>query len=148
VPSPRRTKRAAVLSVAAFAASVVIALVALAVASGDTLLPGSGSSYDTEFIDMAVLQLSWVVVPLLGIAAASSVRVALLGTAAMAVSQFLAMAETVRRYEESGWADGLEVLGYLFPITLTVVTLGAVLVGWRLGRRARARRSLQPGQDQ
>ena len=134
--------RAAALSVAAVALSVVVVLVALAVASGETLLPGSGSSYDTEFIDMSVLQISWVVVPLLGAAAASSARIALVGAAAMAVSQFLAMAETVRRYEESGWADGLEVLGYLFPITLTVVTLGAVLVGWLVGRRSRR------GQDQ
>lgn len=136
----RGTKRAAVLSVAAFAASVVIALVALSVASGETLLPGSTNSYDTEFIDMTVMQLSWVVVPLLGFAAASSAPIALLGTAGMSVSQFLAMAETVRRYEESGWADGLEVLGYLFPIALTLATLVAVLVGWLLGRGARAQR--------
>lgn len=142
VTSHQRIKRAAVLTVAAAAVSVATVLVALAVASGDTLVPGSDSSHDTEFIDMSVLQISWVVVPLLGIAARSSARVALLGTAAMALSQFLAMAETVRRYEESGWADGLEVLGYLFPITLTVVTLGAVLVGWLVGRRSRR------GQDQ
>jgi hypothetical protein len=117
-------------------------LIALTVPSGATLLPRSDSSYGTEFIDMGVLQISWVVVPLLGVAAGSSARVALLGTAAMAVSQFLGMAETVRRYEDSGWSDGLEVLGYLFPITLTVVTLGAVLVGWLVGRRSRR------GQDQ
>jgi hypothetical protein len=142
VTSHQRTKRAAVLSAAAFAATVVIVLVALAVASGDTLLPGSETSHSTEFIDEAVLQLSWLVVPVLAVAAASSVRVALLGTAAVAVTQFLAMAETVHRYRESGWGDGLEVLGYLFPIALTVVTLGAVLVGWLVGRRSRR------GQDQ
>ena len=139
VTSHQRAKRAAVLSAAAFAATVVIVLVALAVASGARLQPGSDSSYDTEFVDMGVLQLSWFVVPLLGVAAASSVRVALLGTTAVSVTQFLAMAETVHRYRESGWGDGLEVLGYLFPIALTAVALVAVLVGWLVGRASRRR---------
>jgi len=141
VTHPRR-RRAVILSVVAVLLGAVASLVALATASGVTQRPGPESCCNTEFIDMAVLQLSWLAVPLLGIAAASSARVALLGTAGVAVAQFLAMAETVHRYRESGWSDGLEVLGYLFPITVTVVALGAVLVGWLVGSRARR------GQDQ
>ena len=124
-------------------ASAVIVLVALGVASGARPRPGSDTSYDTEFIDMAVLHLSWLLAPLLGVTASLSARVALLGVVGVAVSQFWAMAETVDRYQESGWSDGLEVLGYLFPITLTLVSLGAVLVGWLVGRRRRP-----PPQDQ
>lgn len=135
--SRQRSIRAALPATAAVVASAVVVLVALAVASGATLRAGSDTSYDTEFIDMAVLQLSWLTVPVLGLAAYFSVRVALVGTVGVAVSQFWAMAETVQRYDESGWADGLEVLGYWFPIALTVVALGAVLLGWLLGSRSR-----------
>jgi hypothetical protein len=142
VTDPRLHRRALLLSVVAVLASAVVVLVALAAASGVTERPGPETCCDTEFIDDAVLQLSWLVVPLLGVAAALSVRVALLGTAAVSVTQFLAMAETVHRYRESGWSDGLEVLGFLFPIALTVVALGAVLVGWLVGRRS------PRGQDQ
>lgn len=133
--------RAAILAATAVVASTVVVLAALAVASGATLRAGSDTSYDTEFVDGAVLQLAWLVVPLLGTAAASSVRAALIGTAGVSVTQFWAMAETVDRYRESGWSDGLEVLGYLFPITLTVVSLGAVLLGWLLGSRSRRART-------
>ena len=135
-------RRAVLLSVVAVLASAVVVLVALAGASGVTERPETETCCDTEFIDDAVLQLSWLVVPLLGVAAVFSVRAALIGTAAVSVTQFLAMAETVHRYRESGWSDGLEVLGFLFPIALTVVALGAVLVGWLVGRRSRR------GQDQ
>lgn len=134
-----RLRRAALLSALTVVASIAIVLVALAVASGARLRPGSDTSYDTEFIDMAVMQVSWLTVPLLGVAAFFSARVALLGTIGVAVSQFWAMAEMVRRYDESGWGDGLEVLGYLFPITLTVVSVGAVLAGWLVGGRRRRR---------
>jgi hypothetical protein len=139
VTTSRPLRRAVLLSVVAVLASAVVVLVALAVASGVTLRPEPETCCNTEFIDEAVLQLSWLVVPLLGVAAASSARVALLGTTGVAVTQFLAMAETVHRYRESGWSDGLEVLGFLFPIALTVVALGAVLVGWLVGSRSRRR---------
>lgn len=134
-----RFVRASAVSAVAVATSTVIVLVALAVASGATLQPGSDTSYDTEFIDPLVLQLSWVVAPLLGLAAFFSARVALLGLALVAVSQFWAMTETVARYDESGWSDGLEVLGYLFPIALTVVAVGCVAIGGFVGRRSRRR---------
>jgi hypothetical protein len=144
VTSHQRLLRAALLSALAVAASTVIVIVALAVASGATLQPGSDTSYDTEFVDWPLLQLSWLVAPLLGVAACFGARVALVGTAGVAVSQFAAMAETVQRYDESGWGDGLEVLGYAFPVSVTVVSLGFVLVGGLVGRRRRR----VPAQDQ
>lgn len=135
--TPRLHRRAVRLSGLAVLVSAGVVLVALVAAPGVTLRPGPEECCDTRFINEAVLQLSWLAVPLLAVAAASSVRVALLGTAGVAVTQFLAMTETVHRYRESGWSDGLEVLGYLFPITLTLVALGAVLVGWLVGSRSR-----------
>ena len=141
MPSSQPLRRAAFLSVLAVVASTAIVLVALAVASGAQPRPGSGTSYDTEFVDMAVLHLSWLLAPLLGVTAFFSARVALLGVAGVAISQFLAMAETVHRYDESEWSDGLQVLGYLFPIAVTACCLGSVAIGWLVGRR-------RPVQDQ
>jgi hypothetical protein len=139
VTSRQRLQRAAVLSALAVAASAVIVIVALAIASGATLQPGSETSYDTEFIDGAVLQLSWLTAPVLGIAAFYSIRIALLGTVGVAVTQFWAMAETVDRYRESGEGDGLEAIGYLFAGGLTFLCLLLVLVcgltGWARRKR-------------
>jgi hypothetical protein len=134
VNSSPRLQRAAVLSASAVAGSTAIVLVALSIASGVTVRPGSVNSYDTEFIDGTVLQLSWLTAPVLGIAAFYSIRVALLGTVGVAVSQFWAMAETVDRYQESGEGDGLEAIGYLFAGGVTFLCLLLVLVcglsGW------------------
>ncbi|MBJ7358264.1 hypothetical protein [Nocardioides sp.] len=130
----RRLLRSAILSALAVAGSTAVVLVALAVASGVTVRPGTMDSHDTEFIDGAVLQLSWLTAPVLGIAAFYSIRVALLGTVGVAVSQFWAMAETVDRYQESGEGDGLEAIGYLFAGGVTFLCLLLVLVcgltGW------------------
>jgi hypothetical protein len=137
-PSPRLL-RSAILSALAVAGSATVVLVALAVASGVTVRPGTTDSYDTEFIDGTVLQLSWLTAPVLGIAAFYSIRIALLGTVGVAVSQFWAMAETVDRYQESGEGDGLEAIGYLFAGGVTVLCLLLVLVcgltGWARRKR-------------
>lgn len=117
-------------------ASVAIVLLALDQAFGERVRP-DGSCCDVEFINSTVLKLTWLLFPVLGVAAWLSIRVALVGILGMAVPQWLAMNETIDRYHRSGWADGLEVLGYALPLGVLVLAGLSVLVGGLLGRRRR-----------
>ena len=122
----------------AAAGSVAIALVALDLAAGVTR--PRGRCCETEFIDATTFSFRWLLLPILALAAAWSLRLALLGVLTVAVPQWLAMGVVMDRYAESGWSDGLEVLGYLVPIQTAVVGAIAVLVGGLLGKGARRRR--------
>ena len=133
--SSRRVAVSLALSVAATVASAFISRLALDRAGGVTR-PG-GRCCETEFIDTAVLNASWLLVPVLAIAAVFSVRVAFVGLVGVAVPQFWAMKVTGDRYVESGWSQGLEVLGYLFPIGLIAVAVLCMSAGWHIGRRRR-----------
>lgn len=55
----------------------------------------------------------------------------------MAVPQWFAQDEVVARYDESGWGDGLEVLGYALPLGVLVLGGVVVLVGGLVGRARR-----------
>lgn len=136
MPPRRRHLVAALAALVATLASVVIVLVALDQASGEQLRPG-GDCCDVEFIDAGVLQLTWLLFPVLGASAWFSVRVALAGLVGMVVPQWLAMTETITRYDRSGWGDGLEVLGYVIPLGVLVLGAVAVLVGGLVGRARR-----------
>ncbi len=118
------------------AASVAIVLLALDQASGERLR-GPGDCCDVEFIDYRVLQLTWLLFPVLAVAAWFSARVALVGLAGMVVPQWLATNEVVDRYDRSGWGDGLEALGYAVPIGVLVVGGLVVLVAGLRGRQRR-----------
>ena len=118
------------------AASVGTAIAALDLASGVTRT--RGGCCETEFIDGTTLHLLWLLYPVIAAAGYWSWRTALLGVAGVALPQWLAMNEVMDRYAESGWGDGLEVLGYLLPIQVAVLASGAVLVGALVGRRRRA----------
>lgn len=123
-------------------ASVAVVLVALDRALGERM-QADGSCCDVDFIDYGVLQLTWLIFPVLGVAAWCSTRVASVGVLGMAVPQWLAMTEVIDRYDRSGWADGLEILGYALPLGVLVLAAVTVLVGGLLGRAARARRQDQ-----
>lgn len=119
------------------AASVSIALVALDLAAGVTQTPGG--CCETEFIDETTLAFLWLIPPILVLAAAWSWRLALLGVLAVAVPQWLAMGVVMERYAESGWSDGLEVVGYLVPIQTALVGAVGALVGALVGGGVRRR---------
>ena len=126
-------------------ASVAIVLLALGRASGEAPQP-DGSCCAVEFIDPTVLQLTWLVFPVLAVCAWFSVRVALVGVLGATVPQWLAMTETIGRYHRSGWADGLEVLGYALPLGVLLLGGVSVLVGGLLGRARRRPHALSsPG---
>ena len=121
----------------ATAASVAIALVALDLAAG--VAQRRGRCCETEFIDATALGFLWVLYPVLALASAWSWRLAILGVVGVALPQWLAMGEVMDRHAESGWSDGLEVLGYLLPIQTAVVGAVAVLVGSLAGGVLRRR---------
>ena len=121
------------------AGSVGIAVAALHLAAGVTR--ARGGCCETEFIDGTTLHLLWLLYPLVAVAAYWSWSTALVGVAGLAVPQWLAMNEVMERYAETGWGDGLEVLGYLLPVQVAVLASAAVLLGAWAGRRRR-------GQDQ
>lgn len=134
----------AALGVAAVAAAgtAVVVVVALDRASGVTER-SPGDCCNTEFIDAATLQLGWLALPVLAVAAYLSVWPAVLGLVGAVAAEVYGGAETVDRYAKSGWGDGLEVFVYLYPIALAIGGAIAILVGWlvRRSRRRPGRRS-------
>jgi len=134
--TPRRHLVASGLVLLVTLSSVALVLVALDQALGERVRP-DGSCCDVEFIDYGLLQLAWLLFPVLGVAAWFSARVALVGILGMVVPQWLAQNEVVERYDQSGWGDGLEVLGYVIPIGVLVLGAVTVLVGWLVGRSRR-----------
>ena len=119
-------------------ASTGIVLVALDLASGEQVRR-DGTCCDVEFLDHGVLQLTWLLFPVVGLAGWLSVRGALVAVLGLTVPQWLAQNEVVGRYDRSGWGDGLEVLGYAVPLGVLVLSLVMVAVGGLLGRARRAR---------
>ena len=122
-------------------ASSVVAVVALDLAAGVTR--PRGRCCKTEFIDTPTLGWLWLLYPLVALAAAWSWRLALLAVPGIAVPQWLAMDVVMDRYAESGWGDGLEVLGYAVPVVAAVIgvvsvwvgsSVPATFVGWRSPR--------------
>lgn len=136
--TPRRHLVSAALAVLVTVASVALVLLALDQAIGERANP-DGSCCEVEFIDYRILQLTWLLFPLLGVAAAFSVRVSLVALLGMTVPQWLAMNEVIARYDRSGWGDGLEMLGYAVPLGVLALGVVTVLVGGLVGRSRRAR---------
>ncbi|WP_372735262.1 hypothetical protein [Nocardioides sp.] len=141
--TPSRHLVSAALSSAAVGGCYAVVLIALSVASGETLI--EGSSYSTEYIDVGVYALTALAIPLLAIAAGYSVGVALLGAAGVFAVEWWAIYESNQRLAAAGWADGLEVLAYLLPIGALLATVVLVVIGWLVGR---ARRRARNSQDQ
>jgi hypothetical protein len=135
VPPPSvlggRRNLPAVLAVLAL--SVGVAVLALVTARGVTYL--GGNSYRTEFIS-AWWWLVWLLVPVPVGTVRRRPTAAAGQTVALVLPQFVAAAVCVARYRSSGWADGLEVLAFLHPALLTVVT--CALVSRRRRGRPRA----------
>ena len=138
----RRHLAALAVALSAVALTAAVVLLALDRASGVTLR-SPGDCCDTEFIDGPTLQLGWLALPLLAVAAYLSVRPAVLGLAGVVLADVLAAAETVDRYADSGWGDGLEVFAFLHPILMAVGGSVAILVGW-LVRTSRRRPGPRP----
>ncbi len=105
------------------ALSAAIAVLALGTARGVTAL--GGGSYETEFIT-AWYWLAWLLIPVPALAARWRPHAALAHTVALVLPQFVAATVCVARYRSSGWSDGLEVLIFVHPILLTVVTVAVV----------------------
>jgi len=143
--TPSRHVIGAALAVLSFFASVAIVLVALQVASGATLQPGSTTSYDTEFIDFGVYSVTVVLGFVLAAAALYSAGFAVLGALGVFAVEWWAMYESNERLAAAGWSDGLEVLAYALPIAALIGTMILILFAGLVGR---ARRRQSHAQDQ
>ncbi|MFI5426846.1 hypothetical protein [Aeromicrobium sp. UC242_57] len=109
---------------------------ALAAASGVTRL--TDTDYDTEFLDSGITLLVYPLLVLVFLATRKHVLAGLVATVGLVAGQTWAMTVCVNRYADSGWSDGLEVLGYILPISLGLFGLVIVLATW-LAHRPRFR---------
>jgi len=123
-----------------------LVLIALHEAPGATLV--SGTTYDTEFIHSGWYGLTVIGLALVVATAALSGGWGLGAVVVTVAAQWYAAAETVARYQESGWGDGLEVFAYLAPIGWAIVGLLAVglsvIIRWGMRRDAARRAAAQP----
>jgi hypothetical protein len=135
---PPRHRVALVLALLATLASFAVVVAALGLADGEEVRR-NGLCCDVELLDYTVLQLTWLIFPLVAGAAWFSGRVAPLAVLGMAVPQWFAAHEVVARYQRSGWGDGLEVLAYAVPLGVLVLAAVVALVAALVGRARRAR---------
>jgi hypothetical protein len=110
--------------------SAAVAVLALTTARGVT--PLGDDRYATEFVSNW-WWLAFLLAPLPAVCARRRPSTAAAAASALVVPQVVAAAVCVARYRASGWGDGLEVLSFLHPVLLTVVTSGLVAA---LSRRA------------
>ena len=116
--------------------TVVAATVALlALWAADGAVRVSRDTFRTEFIDVAVWNLAWLLVVPVFVATRTWPRLAVAWVAAAALPQFVAAYVTVARYVRSGWSDGLEIFAFVWPIFMT----GAYAVAAVLAARLRPR---------
>lgn len=137
-----RSVRAVPVAVVMAGLAVVVAWLgtatALATAEGVTPVPGGpGQTYDTEFIEDGLYVATAVVaVGLVGLAARCWRPAAAAGLVGAEAALFWGGSETVARYVESGWSDGLEVFVYMVPGTAGIV--GFILLATLPARGASA----------
>jgi hypothetical protein len=114
-------------------------VLALATAEGVIQVPdGLGQTYDNEFIEFGLYVATAVVsVGLVGLAAWWSWPPAAVGWVGTVGALWWGGSETVRRYDEGGWSDGLEVLVYIVPVTAGMAG-PIVIVLVLLARRTRS----------
>jgi hypothetical protein len=106
--------------------------------AGATRRP-NGSCCDTNFVNSGWwLMLAVVALPIAWVTRLS-LPAALIALAIPTYATFYIAATTIHRYQQSGWADGLEVLSYIGSLLHLVVYLVAAAVGLFLWRRRRRR---------
>ena len=140
--APRRGGRAAAAAAMACLAVAVAWLgtaLALATAEGVTPVPGAGQTYDTEFIEGWVYVATAVfAVDMVRLAAPLWWPAAAVGWVGAVAALWWGGSETVARYVESGWSDGLEVFVYIVPMAAVMVGLLLLAPCSRLGRAGKS----------
>lgn len=135
VPSAR--PRAAAVAVTLLP-STAIAVVALVTAPGVTRL--DEYNYRTEFVHTGWWALAWLLPLLVGVATCRWPRAAVAHGACALAPQFVVGFVVVWRYRVSGWAQGLEIFVFLYPVLLTALCMAAVgLATWRRSSQGGAR---------
>jgi hypothetical protein len=117
------------------AGSYAVGAAALEAASGVTRV--SGADYNTEFIDGRTNALAFALLVGVYLAARHNLWTGLAATAGLVAGEWWAMGVCMQRYMDRGWGDGLEVLGYAYPVLLGLLGLLLTGVARALVRRGR-----------
>jgi hypothetical protein len=126
--SPTRARADLAVVLVLLALSTAVAVLALVTARGVVHL--GGDSYRTEFVS-GWWWLAFLLAPAPALVGGGRTAATRALTLALVGPQVVAAAVCVARYRSSGWGDGLEVLAFLHPLLLTVVTAALVAVARR-----------------
>jgi len=127
------------LALAAVGCVVAGTLLGLHFASGATAT--TDVDHHVEFMDPAWHALSWLAVPLVVAAAWHSPWCAAVAGVAGAAVGLGGAAETVRRFDASGFSSGLEIFAFLSPLGFLAVAMIGLVIGGTLGHQQRRRRA-------
>lgn len=117
--------------------AVALATLALATASGVTRL--SDIDYHTEFVNGSWWSAGCLLVLPVFLVARAHPRLAAAAVLIAAVPQFVTARIGVVRTGEAGWGSGLEALGYVWAVLMTLMFVGAAVAGTLARRRRPAR---------
>jgi hypothetical protein len=115
-----------------FLLSIVLVALASLTASGVTHL--ANSSYHTEFANPILWQAGFLLFVPIYLASRHYPNFAFISVIVALGPQFALPAVVVCRYTNEGWSDGLEYLGYLYPILMAPLFAAAAAVGATAGR--------------
>jgi hypothetical protein len=113
--------------------STILVVLSLQTASGITYL--GGTSYQTEFANPAWWIAGFLLFIPVCVASWRHPRLAPGYVIAALGPQVVLPAVVVHRYAVTGWDDGLEALGYLYPILMLPLFFAAAALGSVLGKR-------------
>lgn len=113
--------------------STTLVVLALRTAGGVTYL--GGDSYRTEFANPKWWAAGFLLFVPVYLVARRHPALAFISVIAALGPQVVLPVVVVHRYVVTGWADGLESLGYLYPILMSPVFSAAAVAGAVVGKR-------------
>jgi hypothetical protein len=113
--------------------STMLVVLALRTAGGITYL--GGTSYQTEFANPRWWDAGFILFAPIFLASWRHPRLAAVYVIAALGPQVVLPAVVAHRYAVTGWADGLEIFGYLFPLLMAPLFSVAAALGAVVGKR-------------
>ena len=113
--------------------SVLLVVLALGTADGVTYL--GESSYRTEYANLWWWEAGFLLSVPICLASWRHPRLAAVYVVVALGPQVVLPVVVAHRYAASGWGDGLEALGYVFPVLMTPLFSAAAVLGVVIGRR-------------
>jgi hypothetical protein len=113
--------------------SALLIVLALGTAGGVTYL--GGTSYRVEFANTGWWEAGFLLSVPICLASWRHPRLAAVYVVVALGPQVVLPVVVAHRYAASGWGDGLEALGYVFPILMAPLFAAAAVLGVVIGRR-------------